>query len=108
MRISDWSSDGALPIWGRPCGSCPPSPPLRRGPQGQDQKPKPKPKPCLPQTCKGGGSRELCLGSCGSGFSRKILIFGAGPKSSRLKRSEDRRVGKGRVSKCRSRGGPEH
>src|SRR3546814_681715 len=28
-----------------PCGSCPPSPPLRRGPQGQDQKPKPKPKP---------------------------------------------------------------
>src|SRR3546814_15264016 len=55
------------------------------GPQGQDQKPKPKPKPCLPQTCKGGGSRELCLGSCGSGFSRKILIFGAGPKSSRLK-----------------------
>src|SRR3546814_5784661 len=25
------------------------------------------------------------LGSCGSGFSREILIFGAGPKSSRLK-----------------------
>src|SRR3546814_19560669 len=42
-----------------PFGSHPPTPPLRRGPERQEQESEPKPKPRLPQTCRSGGSCEF-------------------------------------------------
>src|SRR3546814_13819128 len=60
---------------------------------------------------------SLCLCPCGSGFSRELLpraanvFLHASQKQSprrTTRRSEERRVGKGCVSTCRSRWSPYH
>src|SRR3546814_12546434 len=93
-------AENAAPPCAAPCGSCPPAPPLRRGPEDQGQRTTAT-TPATPP-CRSGFSRELLISPGLSSQARAVTA------RTPLIRSEERRVGKECVSTCSSRWSPYH